>query len=386
MKIKTRNKPKKYRFSKSVVLLPFSLPWDWSADYEKQTALKLAQRGYKVVVYLNTEASFFIKKNKSSFPSIKNLYFFKPKYILPFKRFKFIERVNQFINLKYIQWKYCHNKKIIFWFINPKFHIFIKMLPFSKTIFDCVEYYSSLDKSLDQIIKRSVKYSIKQSDYFLVDSVTLENKFSRYSPIVVPQGFDDGVVIENNKSLKDTVKIPKGKPIIGYIGGINYRLDYPLLFNLIKKNPNWNFVFIGETQFYKSEDRLISTEFWIKKLKTLNNFYLISKMPRKKLVKYMNYFSVGIVPYNTKIDFNYYSRAMKIYDYFYLDIPVVSTPILESIRLKNFIYTANNSKLFGQKIKESMENKLNIKKTDLMTMLKNNTWEQKVNAVINIIS
>jgi hypothetical protein len=55
------------------------------------------------------------------------------------------------------------------------------------------------------------------------------------------------------------------------VGGINCRLDYQLLDQLIKKHPEYLFVFHGPEQKNPRLDKVYQTQKWIKKLKQYEN-------------------------------------------------------------------------------------------------------------------
>jgi glycosyltransferase involved in cell wall biosynthesis len=211
------------------------------------------------------------------------------------------------------------------------------------SLFDCVEYFSSINPKIDKIIKKKTDLLIKNSHLFFVNSATLAKVFSKYKPILIPQGFDL-VTFENNVKTKIKIHLPAGKPIIGYTGSINYRLDYELLNKVVKTHPNWNFVFIGSKQANSIEDNLLQTEFWQRKLFENPNVFVFKNQPKKNLPAIISHFNICLIPYISNIKFNKYCFPMKIFEYFYMGKPVVSTPIEELVQFKPYVKIISSAK------------------------------------------
>src|SRR3989344_191402 len=72
---------------KNLIIIPFNLPWDWSADYQRQTCLTLHKNNL-VIAYMHSHAHFILKKENYKYPKINNIIFISPKYIIPFRRYK----------------------------------------------------------------------------------------------------------------------------------------------------------------------------------------------------------------------------------------------------------------------------------------------------------
>ena len=379
--------PKKMTTKKDVIVIPFALDWNNVSHCEHQTAISLAKRGFKVIAYMHKGAHFFLKKPKCDYPKINNILFYVPVYPLPFKRFLFIERINQFLNLKYLKRKFIGMNSCVLWIFNYIFASFTKMFDSNSiNIYDCVEFPSSFDKAINSRMRDEEKILINNASYFFVDSPTLSQKWHRYKPILTPQGY-----MPLNSKLSEQFdpiinKLSKDKPIIAYVGGINYRLDFPLIYKLIKNNQYWEFLFVGNTQFFPSEDKYTSTDYWLEKLSKLKNFHHISELGKTELSRVLNRCSVCLIPYNTKIKFNYFSRAMKIYDYFILNKPIISTPILESLRLKDIVAIADSPSEFAKKIQEYLDKPLSERIVDKQRLLcVENTWDKKIDYILKTI-
>jgi glycosyltransferase involved in cell wall biosynthesis len=372
---------------KKIFIIPFELPWDWTADYQKQTIKQLKKMGHQSIAYMNRDAVFFLNKKRVVYPKIKNVSFFQPIYIIPFQRFSLVRSINQFLNLIFLKIKFW-NKKMYFWSFDPDFY---KMIYFSnflkiKTVYDCVDYHSHAQKNIKRIIKNLENKTISSVKYFFVNSKELFkiHKKTRTADKVVPQGFDLDLFSKKVKPL--SILKNNKKPIIGYVGGINYRLDYDLLIELAKKNKEWQFVFWGPIQ-NQDNDQLINIKEKQKDLFSLKNVYT-NKSLKEMIPAVIKNFDVCIIPYNNKFDFNLHSYPMKIFEYFYLKKPVISSEINE---LKNFSKDLVSTAKYYQDWKIKITNKLNIEETNKVKKTKRdlsikNSWKDKIEYILNKIN
>lgn len=369
-----------------LVVIPFSLPWDWSADYERQTAMTLAKKGYKVIVYLHRDSHFLLKGNQKKYPKIDNIYFYTPVYLIPLKRFQFIEKINQFINLNYLVWKYSKVKKIILWIFDPKFYTFPKILKRKViSLYDCVDYHESSNLRYDIKIKKMEKELIKNSDYFFVNSKTLMylHKKDKEKVYLLPQGFS----IQDFRNPKKTnVKFPNNKPLVGFVGSLDYRLDFDLLFQIIQNRQDCNFVFWGpintdyEEMYYDISKK-------IKKMLSFRNVIYGKSKKRSEIPNIIKQFDICIIPYDIKQKVNKYCYPMKFFEYIYLSKLVISTPIRELKYHKNFVKIASSVDGWEKNISFFLRNnkQSTVRENLQINFCKENSWLSKIDKILNIL-
>jgi teichuronic acid biosynthesis glycosyltransferase TuaH len=366
---------KKEHKQKPLIIIPFTLPWDWSADYQRQTALELVRRDFKVVAYMSNHAHFFLNIPKNKYPSIKNVEFYFPKYYIPFRRFEIIELINKFLSILIFNIMIFNQKKII-WVFDPIFYYFQYFFTNKISLYDCVD-------SHDPYYDDDERLLIIHSDFMFVNSSSLLNihQKMRHDITLVPQGFN---FKEFNKYSKKFVTIKNKVLTIGYIGGINKRLDFKILYPLIKNNPKWKFEFFGPIQFHKNDKRF-ETKKNITLLKNLSNVQFNIKKDKEKLIRKINSFDICLIPYDIRQKSNLYSFPMKVFEYFYLGKPVISTPIKELMLSKynNLIFISNSVHGFEKIIKSIAENKWKKSFKDAQRkMSTENSWEFKVNKIL----
>jgi len=314
------------------IIIPLSTPLDWSADYIRQTALVLKTHN-KVIIYDQTKSHFFLKKIKAKgYPEIENVIIYQPEYLIPFRKFKFIEKLNRILSFYLLIYKY-RNKEKILWIFDPEYYDFAKIKAKKLvSLYDCVDFHSSINPRKERLIREKEKQLIKNVDIFTVNSDILYNLHKRASNKVKKlraQGF----CIPEKQLVKESKKLAK-KPLIGLMGALNYRLDFGLLNKLVTDNPNWQFLFCGPIQKFPLEDKLFRTEKNITSLLNKPNVKITQAKSRQKVFSVIGSFDIAIIPYNIQIDFNRYCYPMKLYEYFFMGKPVICTPIIELMRFK----------------------------------------------------
>jgi UDP-galactopyranose mutase len=170
--------------------------------------------------------------------------------------------------------------------------------------------------------------------------------------------------IEETKELLDMKEIKK--PIIGYFGALNERLDCELIKKIAYERTGWSLVMIGPK--YES----------VVNLPMAKNIFYLGKKHYKDLPKYLNEFDVAIVPYSLKGG-TQFVNPVKVLEYLSGGKPVVSTAIPDVKRFfSEYVYIADNEKDFIKKIEEALKNNTPEAETKRKEFAKKRSWEMMV--------
>jgi len=265
-------------------------------------------------------------------------------------------------------------KEKIMWFFYPNYYDIAKIKSKNTTkIYDCVDYQKSFNKE---------KLLIKRVDYFFVNSQTLaklHQNQSKKAILINAQGF-----FQAREDLIKKSPYKFNKAVVGFVGGINYRLDFSLIDEIVSHNPQWQFVFYGPTQKDKIFDKQFKTSTWLNKLKTYDNVLFASSEDRYQVYGVIKQFDVAIIPYNIEIPFNKYCYPMKLFEYFYFKKPVVSTEIeeLKKTKFKKLLKISNNPEKFANEIKKYIIKKDSDEVEHKRKMMAiQNSWLNKLNLI-----
>lgn len=357
-------------------------------DYLIQTASILASKKYPTYIYYLSETPAL----KNNFSQISpNLYAFTPLKIIPLNRFVFVQKINISLSFIYLYF-YClfhHHLQPIFWFFYPQLSSLLKISPPpTKIIYDIVDYYASPISKINQKITLQKKTLLKKANLVTAISPSLIESYQKiYSHTkihLVPQGFN---LISPQTSLPLSFKkFLKLSPKIGYIGAINNRLDFDLLFKLISDTPNYHYFFIGPLE----NDANVSNKnvpILSKKLFSFPNVHYLSYIPKNEIKNYLEVFDIAIIPYDIKDDFNRLCYPMKLFEYFSVAKPVISTPIESLKKFPNLVYlssTATDWKKYIQLILAKPWSK--SKKVLSQKLAQKNSWKNKVSLILKLAS
>jgi hypothetical protein len=179
----------------------------------------------------------------------------------------------------------------------------------------------------------------------------------------------------------------KGKPIIGYIGGMNYRLDFGLLDHLAARNPHFRFVLVGPIQENDSYHFRTIVQPQLTALFRHPNVMHIPYIAKDQIPGMIKQFNVAMIPYDVKLDFNKYCYPMKLFEYFYMGKPVLATPIEELKRFPKYVKIGSTAKEWEKNIQEILFKPWPTSyQKEQKRLAITNSWEEKINVVLSYIS
>jgi hypothetical protein len=411
-KLTVRNIFTKNVLSKKIIVIPINDPLDVYCDYITQTAKTLAKKGELVFLIAKGDSLNLFKHllllcshkllKKEPFINIPNIQIIYPIYFLSkkFYRMNLIKKIDKKIT-DYLVTKFIKslNPDLLWTFDSLDLELINNCKGITKTIYDCVDYFSTLDPIQNKILQEREHKLIKSVDYYFVNSNILAETRGRIKKpnAIVPQGFDISSFSDKSPYSKTESKeiaairkifrtIPK--PICGFIGNITYRIDFDLIYQVAEFLPQVSFVFTNAFLPMPYDDRFTNTQSKINKIKTLPNVYLIKKTKHRRVIKeIISYFQIGLIPYDSKYKFNKYCYPMKLFEYFYLGKPVVSTTIEELKRYPKLVKMGDDRGSWIKNINSLLTTKWKPEnqKTEMCFAIEN-SWLNKVNAILNVVS
>ena len=163
--------------------------------------------------------------------------------------------------------------------------------------------------------------------------------------------------------------------IVGYVGNLSDRIDIELLKYIAIKNPDWNIIMIGSAHGSAQIFELVKYA----------NIHLLGVKPYEEAIKFIKHFDVAIIPHiNNKLTKN--MNCLKLYVYFAVGIPIVSTEIANIDEFAGNIYIATNREDFEQGITEVLAgNGLTTNAVKRNQLLKEINWTNRVEKMLGKI-
>jgi len=158
------------------------------------------------------------------------------------------------------------------------------------------------------------------------------------------------------------------KPIIGYFGAIERRIDYELLREVIKTNPDKSFVLIGPVDKYYIKEEDYSAP----------NLFIKGSVPYELMPSVLKGFDVAIIPFK-KDEVSNNIFPLKLFEYLGSGRPVVSTDFNPDLKdfTEGTVMFCENAKEFSYALEVSLQdNKLLQQKR--LDVAADNTWEHRI--------
>lgn len=386
------------------IIIPLNVSLNYYSDYIKKTVAILEKDNRIICLDYHHPVSLFTlitntQKRKKIFDQFKRLavtkskgrILLKPISILPLQRYPLIRETNKY--LAFVQLvifaKFFRLNNIILWAFHPIVALLVCRLNEVLSIYDCLDHYGNQlqEGKVNALLEKRVT---SKSDLIIFNSKRLyELKANstdvRQKSFVIPMGCDYQLFSTSRHHIpKELRNVPA--PIIGFVGIINYRLDFNLLNEIIIKFPRWSFVFLGPIYHSQAEDIIVNVAERVKRLKRHLNVLFIGEKPKVRIPEYIYQFDVGIIPYNTQFSFVQYAFPMKSLEYLACGKPVVSTdiPALNEIRHPS-ITLAKNRDGFSQAIKHYVVNWKTIDEETAKQFAKKFSWQTRIESIENKI-
>lgn len=165
-------------------------------------------------------------------------------------------------------------------------------------------------------------------------------------------------------------------PIAGYIGTIQDRIDFDLVKYAAEHNPQINFAMIGP--IWPQTQKLID-----KKFQGLKNIFFLGKKPFYEAPAYISKFDLAFVPHKVN-DFLKYTSLSKMYEFFALGKPIVTTRGSEVESFKDYLYIADTNEQFSNLLNTALNEDKSMSEKRLQ-MIKEHSWGNRVEQMLKII-
>lgn len=372
--------------TKKTILLLTHFPENVHCDYVQQTKRYLSQRFRVIEIYSPqitqwSDTRSYIKyildkKNNSNLSKL-----LVPR-ILPLRRLLLLNQLDRQIGYLLIRSALLLLEKknnLSIWTFYPQLADLISVLHSQKQklILDLVDIHLKGTTSSSLTYTKQLEWMLKHATTVTAISRSIiyyaQNIYMRKISLV-PQGFD----------LKAMPHIkPKKMYLAGYIGSFNGRVDTQLLLRTIRRLANHSFLIIGPLENDSHSPQLNKREVF--EILTAPNVTWIKTLGRTEAMQQLACCYTGIIPYNTDVLFNKTAYPMKVLEYFWLGLSIVSTPLPELQRHKNLLFMSNDADEWVQFLLDSKKRKLSTEEVMVRKKIaEDQTWNKKIDMIKTI--
>lgn len=250
-------------------------------------------------------------------------------------------------------------------------------------VFHATEDYFSMESiALNINFLETLQTTVDFADLMICVTDELLNKYRKNlnvscESIALTNGCDYSFWALKPEELKKIVAETAPKTAL-YQGGINDRLNYDLIENVIKKLSDWCFIFMGN---YDN-----APEKYKKMLKKYPNIISTGQCSIEEVRQEMLKASVGIAPFINE-DSIYLSKPLKIYEYIACGLDAVSSARIKCLEDKKYITAVQDADSFVKalieaRVKRNNENKLN----DMLLEAKKEDYDIRFQEAIRVIA
>jgi len=316
---------------------------------------------------------------KRIFEYNKELIIYSPILFSGENKSHFVRLLNRMLTVGYMTELFVKYKisNPVIWMNNPFHAYIIEKFSYKFVVYDIMDEYIKFSIA-PRDVQKLEDLILKKSKVVFTGTNALFKEKKRYHSNIsfVPCGVDFEMFNSADKISRSDLPENISKinhPIIGYIGGLNERIDTELIEYIAEKKENWNIILVGPVQ----------RSFNIRKKH--DNILFTGLKPYKELPKYISKFDVAILPYKIS-DATYFINPVKLLEYMAAGKPVVSVPIPDIIEFySDKIELAEDYESFAEKIEKLLSFPDKKKIRDGIELAKTKTWESMVNDMLNKI-
>lgn len=334
---------------------------------EKPVFIKLLLKCYRLLI------PFEINRLDHHIVHLQPVYsFIKPRWV---KKLSFV------LFLFYLKCILFFQKTI---FIAYPFHDMIgriiKWKSVNRIVTDIVDDYTEADfedypKERRDGILNQYQTLIEKSEIIFTTSQGLSNKFQGYEEkiIYLPNGVDSSFITGIGES-KDDTPAEATLPVAGYIGFIDYRIDFKLIERLLNCYTGLVFAFYGPI-FSSCEKDVMYLE------ENYDNFNYMGILPYAGVKDAIATFNIGIVPHK-RHDFVASMSPLKVYQFIGQGKPMVLMGDAFDGDFSELMYASQDESQFILNIEKAISEADVTLKQRRMDYAIHNTWEQRVDTLL----
>ncbi len=360
--------------------------WNVGQTMSRQ-AMTMALAKHGVNLYFNPPRNFSFGLKKSKIEQIDhNIFLLKPAptqgmiYRSDFLKKLQIKRQIKWLKKAIERYKKDENEAVILYVWHYMFLPFVQEIAHDVLVFhiydDVFMYYKSEPKKEDVAAER---YLINKADIVLVvgDDLAAHKKVDR-PWIPCPGGVNLDIFKKFEPDLEALEIAPDDKrKRVGYFGRFNSKIDFPLLYEIVRQGKDFLFLFAGLTGHMDASDK----ELWQAIIASDNVRYFGPKT-QQELVHLYNALHVGMMPYHYKKGWSQFAIPLKFSEFMAVGKPVVSTPLIPLKKFGDLVSLQDSAEGFLQAFDELTRNDSPQKQKARLAFARENSWENRAKLVV----
>jgi glycosyltransferase involved in cell wall biosynthesis len=268
---------------------------------------------------------------------------------------------------------------VILWFYAPYYYRLVDWIRPSGACYDCLDDLASLAPGRETLARHTADLEaelVKRMHVVFATTPALAQDKARLCPQchVLPPGVD---VELYSQALDSTNDIPADlgdlpEPRLGFVGVVDWRLDWNLLEQLARRRPAWSLVLVGPV-----EEKPPS-------LSSLDNVHFLGARSVKDLPSYLRGFQVCLIPF-TEGEFSRSANPTKLREYLAAGRPVVSTPLESLSGTDAVVRTARGVDEFEAAVCSALGEQSQTDCRERLRWASSYSWDKRVEKALSLL-
>lgn len=277
------------------------------------------------------------------------------------------------------------NRILYLW--NPVFSDLIGRVGARLTVFHCHDYYPGFfpEGSAERHrMEKMFNDTIQAADLVFACSDAILNliRAQRTRGVAL---VENGVDFDRLRTGADA-PIPEElrnlpRPIVGYIGRVNRKVDLDVMMNIARRRPEWTVLLMGPKTGWSDEH-----EQRFKQFLSLPNARYLEGKPPDQLPAYMNALDVGLMNYVKEGTWMSYGFPLKMFEYFALGKPAVATDLISIRKYAPHLRIVRQNADWVSIIDEALASDSPTSRARRIDLARRNSWRDRAQFVLGRIS
>jgi len=290
--------------------------------------------------------------------------------MLPFSNIKLVRGINKFFLTNGLKSLLASTRaeKVTILTTVPNISDILDSFPKATVVYYCVDDFTQWPGLMhDLVIQMEQELLTKTNIFIAASKKLLELKGSGCKKsYVLTHGVDTAHF--SRREIAHTLANLK-KPIVGFYGLIDERVDLDLISYLASQRPSWTIAMIGKEAADTS------------RLKNIKNIVFTGEVSYNDIPSYVNGFSVCLLPYKIS-GCTITISPLKLKEYLASGKPVISADIPGVSEYKDFICLAINREDFLTGIEGLLQNDSPEKAVQRRKLVEKESWENKAQQML----
>ena len=230
-------------------------------------------------------------------------------------------------------------------------------------VYDCHDLLSGFQNISAEVIQSETAL-LREADLVLFSSQGLEDRFQaevRRSILV-----RNAVTAAEFQRPHPTVA---GPPAAGYVGALDSWFDVDSVEQAARRNPQCRFLIAGRPEYRA-----------LRRLTTLSNVELVGEVPYHQLPDFLSRLTVALIPFAIT-PLTLMTNPIKLYEYFSLGLPVVSSALPEAQAMGDLVYIGETPADFSRQVTRALAEEDSGLKARRRELASRESWVSRAYAI-----